>query len=356
MTMALEPRLSLPTKKTPAGRRRFNLAMRNACDYVQDVPYRTVSTVTVALDRALGLAVSDRAGILAYHRTVPWPRGLPAPWQNVQPRQFRRQIEGLLAQGFRFWPLKKLLEYRARGQSTGPGIAVLTFDDGFQSFFRYAFPILKELRVPATLFVATRFLDNRDPFPFDEWGVRYRNVAPAISYRPVTTAQCREMADSGVVELAAHTHTHSDFRGKPEAFRRNLEHSLQVLRQRFGLHEASFAFPFGCPHQGYADEALREAARQTGVLCGLTTEANSVNIQSDPIGWGRFPVFPWDTAATLSAKLHGWYSWAPRLRRRAKKLMGLVPLRASRVKSKATEKTGWLSWLTGNRAAHAKAS
>jgi hypothetical protein len=61
---------------------------------------------------------------------------------------------------------------------------------------------------------------------------------------------------------------------------------------------------------------LVAAARQTGVLCALTTESVLVDPDSDPFQWGRFNAFPWDTSATLAAKVEGWYSWAPKLRQR----------------------------------------
>ena len=86
--------------------------------------------------------------------------------------------------------------------------------------------------------------------------------------------------------------------------------------RRFGLQAVPFAYPFGTVHAGYASANLIAAARSTGVTCGLTTESVLVDIHSDPLCWGRFNVFSWDTSATLAAKLSGWYSWAPRLRQR----------------------------------------
>jgi len=77
-----------------------------------------------------------------------------------------------------------------------------------------------------------------------------------------------------------------------------------------------FAFPFGSPALGFAGGALMQAARETCVVCGLTTESVLIDLRSDPLQWGRFNVFAWDTSATLAAKLAGWYSWATKLRQR----------------------------------------
>ncbi len=47
-----------------------------------------------------------------------------------------------------------------------PGQAV-TFDDGFETVYRHAWPVLQELRIPATVFLNTAYLDSPEPFPFD---------------------------------------------------------------------------------------------------------------------------------------------------------------------------------------------
>ncbi len=78
----------------------------------------------------------------------------------------------------------------------------------------------------------------------------------------------------------------------------------------------TFAFPYGSRALGFSGGALAAVARETGVLCALSTEAVPVTVNSDPFHWGRFNAFPWDSSATLAAKLEGWYSWAPRLRQR----------------------------------------
>ena len=45
----------------------------------------------------------------------------------------------------------------------------ITFDDGFENNYVNAWPVLKELNLPATIFVATKYLDSDVPFPFDDW-------------------------------------------------------------------------------------------------------------------------------------------------------------------------------------------
>jgi peptidoglycan/xylan/chitin deacetylase (PgdA/CDA1 family) len=159
-------------------------------------------------------------------------------------------------------------------------------------------------------------MDSGEPFPFDRWGLAHRQRLPAEYYRPLTSAECREMAQDGLVELGSHTHTHMDFRCRPVELMQDTQTSVNLLRKHFGLEEASFAFPGGRRYSGHSGEELMAAVKKASVTCALTTDAAPVDWRRDPFGWGRFNVYQWDTAATLRAKLNGCYGWAPKLQER----------------------------------------
>jgi len=277
---------------------------------------RAVGRLAVGLNGVLGSRANGRFGILAYHRVVSHPPGFPPPLHNVEPECFAAQLQKLLQRGYRFLPLSHVLAASRRSETLPDRVVVVTFDDAYASVYTEAWPVLQRLGVPATVFVATAFLDSDEPFPFDAWGVAHHGRLPAGLYRPLRTAECQEMAASGLIEIGAHTHTHQDFRGRSDAFRRDLSQSVDIVRERFGLDEVLFAFPYGGVHSGFAGCDLRLAAKQTGVTCGLTTQATNVSTDADPFLWGRFIVFPWDTPGTIAAKLDGWYGWAPMLRQK----------------------------------------
>ena len=163
------------------------------------------------------------------------------------------------------------------------------------------------MRVPATIFLATAYLDSGNPFPFDV-------CQTAISHcgdtrRPLTTLECEEMLASGLIDLGSHTHTHEDFRGQPARFELDLTDSLQLLRDRFGLEQVTFSFPYG-----RFDAEMQRILREHGVLCGLTAECRRVTLggaaeSADRFAWGRFGATQLDTSRTLAAKLDGWYTW-----------------------------------------------
>jgi peptidoglycan/xylan/chitin deacetylase (PgdA/CDA1 family) len=232
--------------------------------------------------------------------------GIPEPTWNVTPRRFEEQLKGLLDRGFEAWPLRKVLEFRQAAKPIPRSAFVVTFDDGYECVHSQAWPILKRLSVPATIFLATAYLDTAEPFPCDDWLAAGSDKVPADSWRPLTTEQCRRMQASGLVELAAHTHTHDDFRGRPDDLWLDLQRNQQELQERFGIAQATFAFPFGVVRDGFAGGAMSEVARDVGFPCSLSTEPELVRRDQDPLSWGRFAAEQHDTAATLAAKLGGW--------------------------------------------------
>jgi hypothetical protein len=159
------------------------------------------------------------------------------------------------------------------------------------------------LSVPATVFLATAYLDCIERFPFDDWPDAGSSEVPPQSWRPLSFAQCSQMLEEGLIDLGSHTHTHAVFRGRPGSFGQDLAASLALIRARFGLADIMFSYPFGI-----VEPALAAAARRAGVLCALSAQAELVRPQSDPFTWGRFSVAENDTSSTLVAKLDGWFS------------------------------------------------
>ena len=261
--------------------------------------HRLSVSASVPFSRTLGPRIDRAFGILMYHRVTPVPAGVDAPTWNVPPDRFRAQLAGLLNRGYQAWPLRQVLEHHRQHREVPRKVFVVTFDDGFENVYRSAFPVLQELNVPATVFLATAFLDAETPFVSDDWNSAGSPEVPAVSWKPLTTSQCREMQASGLIDLATHTHAHADYRDRPDVLEADLRKSL--------------AFPYGTKKCGFAGPVLAEAARRAGVLCSLTTEAELILPGRDPFDWGRFTAEPWDTAATLAAKLDGWYSFGREL-------------------------------------------
>src|SRR5262249_14325564 len=134
--------------------------------YTGEGARRRVVCLVAGLGHPVGLTPLVRAGmgILMYHRVAPLPdgKGVRAPTWNVTPSRLREQLSGLLDRGYRPWPLRQALAHSRQGLPLPSTAFVVTFDDGYESVYRHAWPILRALRIPATVFLATAYLDSAE--------------------------------------------------------------------------------------------------------------------------------------------------------------------------------------------------
>ena len=102
------------------------------------------------------MANRDKALILTYHRF--------SHSRNPETTSARSFVEQLdyLRNNYQIVPLSSLAEYVSSGERLPSGLASITIDDGYDDFYEIAFPILKGYKIPATIFVVTRFLDRTD--------------------------------------------------------------------------------------------------------------------------------------------------------------------------------------------------
>jgi peptidoglycan/xylan/chitin deacetylase (PgdA/CDA1 family) len=263
----------------------------------------TVGRVAAALNATLPANTPNEFGILTYHRVAEKTPGIPAPTWNTTPEQIHSQLTGLLRRGFSAWSLSAVLRARREARALPPRVFVVTFDDGYENNFLNALPILESLGVPATIYLATSFVDSSSKFPFDDWCASGSRLAPPSSWRPLASRQCRQLLESGLIELGTHTHTHRKLMDDPEEFRKDLTVSVEFLREHFGVEQTTLAFP-----HGICTPAMIEVARQVGLASALSTRPHLNSLNSDPLQWGRFNVESHDTAATLAGKLSGWYT------------------------------------------------
>lgn len=262
--------------------------------------------LAAAFNDVYGPREKSAFGVLMYHRVIDAPPRVSRPTWNVPPERFEAQLRGLLARGWVAWPLSQVMACRERGLPIPRKTFVVTFDDGYANNLTQALPILTRLGVPATVFVATAYLDSEQPFPSDDWEGAGQPGVPREAWRPLSSEECLRLAASGLVELGAHTHTHADFRGRPEALVADLRENLAVLREQFGVDEPLFAFPYGTKADGFVSGELVSAAREAGVKCCLTTEGRNVRQGDSEFDWGRFAAEEHDSARTLAARLGGW--------------------------------------------------
>jgi len=144
--------------------------------------------------------------ILMYHRVVdpedPTNRYTQAG-MSVTHETFKKQV-AFLADKYRILPLRELVTELGSGRPPSPGTVVITFDDGWQDNYRFGLPVLVNYRAPATIFLATDFIESNELFWFLKVGVALaESTEPASVVAAVVAAASAMNGSSGVTGGAA---------------------------------------------------------------------------------------------------------------------------------------------------------
>lgn len=130
---------------------------------------------------------------------------------------------------------------------------VITIDDGTGDLTDTVLPALARHGLPATAYIATRFVDEGAAFP---WG------APPTSWAALRDAR------SPLVTYASHTHDHRLLdRADDETLAEDLDRSVELLAEHIGSVPAHFAYPKALPGSPAAEVAVRRRFR-TATLAG----------------------------------------------------------------------------------------
>lgn len=132
--------------------------------------------------------------ILMYHHVCP-PHAVPETqvplegWQYcIDPEAFRSQLLRLTREGWTFVSLTDYLQ-QLDDHPLRRRIVTVTFDDGWRDNWDYAVPILRELKIPAVIFVVSGDLPG------------------VCAERRMTAEQLRGLA-AAEIEVGAHTRSH----------------------------------------------------------------------------------------------------------------------------------------------------
>jgi peptidoglycan/xylan/chitin deacetylase (PgdA/CDA1 family) len=269
-----------------------------------------------AIKHAAGLAsvaaspltsrVKSGACILMYHRVAETGIfDLSLDDWNLTPARLEHQLRWLSANA-NCVPLGDVLQNCASGRRSKPVVA-LTFDDGFACFRQKVLPLLERYRIPATLFVVTRYVGSTEPYPFDRWGQKNRSRTSTITWRPITWAEVEECLNSKFVSVGSHSHNHLNaLNASNEQLAEEAGMSRELLRRRLGPDHASlYAYPYGSSRLGQVRTAYIEAVRKAGYRLAVTTDLGLAGPTTPPFQIPRVEVHAYDSPLILKAKVCG---------------------------------------------------
>ena len=141
---------------------------------------------------------------------------------------------------------------------------LLTIDDAFSSFYKNAWPILKENKIPFILFVSTESVGKKG----------YMNWNEII-----------EISKEDFVFIGNHSHSHDYLvKYKFEEFKKDIIKSIKVFKKNLGYNSNFFSYPFG----EYSLEQKKYISKNFDYAFGQ--HSGVIDLNKDKYELPRFPI------------------------------------------------------------------
>lgn len=243
-------------------------------------------TATLMLVSPVMAAETDNIPILVYHNFNPVKPGS----MNLKPSVVEEQFKWIKDNGYTVIPLKDAVAYlQGKKDSLPPKSVVITADDGWESDYKYFYPIVKKFNYPVTLFIYPETIST--------------------GKNALTWEQLKELQQTGLFDIQDHTYDHPNFKHSkkqksPEAYAKyvkfQLENSKKVLEEKLGTKVSYLAWPFGI-----YDAYLEKAAADAGYEMAFSIDARSANRNFRPMAQPRFMIVETQNMKTFAGIVKG---------------------------------------------------
>ena len=213
---------------------------------------------------------------------------------SFSPAVFRRAMGRLHENGYRTLALTEAVHNLREKRSVPDRAFVITFDDGYQSVYKEAFPLLREYGMSATVFLTVG----------EHGSVPGTDRLPSLGHHPMLSwEEIREMQKGGFV-FGAHMLTHPDLTRLPgEKLEAEICRSKTIIEDQLGSSVTCFAYPYG-----RYDWRSREIVRQH-FACACSDNLGLMTCDSDPFALERVDAYYLRTDRLFNVMLTRRFAW-----------------------------------------------
>ena len=165
----------------------------------------------------------------------------------IDTRELVRHFSWLQKNGYRPVSLQQIIDARAGGTPLPARAVLLSFDDGYESTYTKAFPLLKQFRFPALVALVGDWMETTLK--------ENTHVAPGTHF--LNWNQVREMQASGLVEIASHSY------GLHQGVQANPQGNLLPAATSYRYFPAKNQYEFDTE---YADRIKLDLARNAALI------------------------------------------------------------------------------------------
>jgi peptidoglycan/xylan/chitin deacetylase (PgdA/CDA1 family) len=204
---------------------------------------------------------------------------------SVNINEFKEQMNFLKKEGYTIISISQFLDIISKKKEYTSKLVLLTFDDGFKSFYSVVLPILKEFKYPATLFLTPQFISKESNY---------------LNWNEVL-----ECSKNNLISIGAHGLSHKKLTEIPvEIAFKEIEESKNVLQNKLRIQIESFAYPYG----SYNNE-IEQIIQKTDFKLAFTTRIGINHYNTDCFALKRITIFNFDSLMDFKKKLMGAYDW-----------------------------------------------
>lgn len=184
----------------------------------------------------------------------------------------------LIKYGYTFISEDDLLEILYRGKKPPRGAVWLSFDDGLRELLENVLPLVRQRRIPVTLFIPSGIVEGDGHLPWLDRRASFRHA--------LTVAEVKQVTGYAEVTIGSHTVNHTVTTGlAEETARTELGESKHTLESWTGADIKSFSYP-----EGKFDGRERPLLAETGYRLAVTTQNALITHQTDPYLVPRFSI------------------------------------------------------------------
>lgn len=190
------------------------------------------------------------------------------PSTNISPQDFEAHLAFLKKEGYLVLTLSDAVAYLKGNGPYHEHVAVLTIDDGFESFYNNGLPLLRKYGFPATLFINTKTVGGSS---YMDW------------------QQLQDCVAKGI-EIGNHTDSHAYFMNDaPEQRYSHFEEELKtcqgLIQEHLKVTPQVFAYPYG-----EFDLKMEQQVKDFGFVAAVAQNSGVMHAADDWFALPRFPM------------------------------------------------------------------